>query len=85
MYILKFLGVMVSMILADVAWTQYFIKVSERKSLSSGIWSASIIIFGAICTMNYVGDPTMLVAAGIGAFIGTYITVEYKKRKSENV
>ena len=80
-YTLKFITVMCSMILADVCWTQYFIKVDERKSIAAGIWGSSIIIFGAITTVNYVGDHTLLIAAVLGSFIGTTATVEYKKRK----
>lgn len=74
---------MFSMILADICWTYYFIKVEERKSLSAGIWSAMIIIFGMFSVLNYVEDRTLTVAAIIGAFVGTYIAVELKKRKED--
>jgi hypothetical protein len=80
-YILKFLGVMVSMILADICWTYYFIKVEERKSLAAGIWSSLIIVFGMFSVINYVDDRSLTIAAIIGAFIGTYVAVEVKKRK----
>lgn len=83
LYVLKFFGVMFSMILADICWTYYFIKVEERKSLSAGIWSALIIIFGMFSVLNYVDDRTLTVAAIIGAFVGTYIAVEMKKRKED--
>lgn len=80
MYILQFIGVMTSMILADVSWTYYFIKVEERKSLSAGIWSALIVVFGIFTTINYVEDRSLVVAAIIGAFAGTFLAVEIKKR-----
>lgn len=79
-YILQFIGVMTSMILADVSWTYYFIKVEERKSLSAGIWSALIVVFGIFTTINYVEDRSLVVAAIIGAFVGTFLAVEIKKR-----
>lgn len=68
------------MILADISWTYYFIKVEERKSLSAGIWSALIVVFGIFTTINYVEDRTLIVAAIIGAFIGTFLAVEIKNR-----
>jgi len=80
MYILQFIGVMTSMILADISWTYYFIKVEERKSLAAGIWSALIVVFGIFTTINYVDDRSLVVAAIIGAFIGTFLAVEIKSR-----
>lgn len=80
-YIAKFLGVMTSMILADVSWTYYFIKIEERRPIGAGIWGSLIIVFGAFTTLNYVGDHTLLIAAILGSFIGTALTVEYKRRK----
>ena len=79
-YILQFIGVMTSMILADISWTYYFIKVEERNSLSAGIWSALIVVFGIFTTINYVEDRSLVVAAIIGAFAGTFFAVEIKKR-----
>lgn len=80
-YALQFLSVMVSMVLADICWALYFIKVSERKSVPAGLWGSAIIVFGAFTTVNYVSDHTLMIAAIIGSFIGTWATVEYKKRK----
>jgi len=80
---IKFLLVIVSMCFADIAWTFYFIKVEERKSLGAGIWSSLIICFGAFSAINYVEDRRLMVAAVVGAFLGTALTVEYKKRKEK--
>lgn len=82
-FILKFFLVMVSMILADIAWTYFFIKVDERRAIAAGIWSALIVAFGAFTTMNYVQDPRLFFAAVIGAFIGTAGTVKYKQHKEK--
>ena len=82
-YWLKFIAVLCSMILADVAWAMYFIKVDERRSVAAGVWGSSILIFGAYTTVNYVHDHTLLVAALIGSFVGTFATVELKKWKED--
>ena len=81
MFTLKFIGVMFSMILADVCWTMYFIEVDRRRPIPAGIWGASIILFGAFTTVEYVADHRYLIAAFIGSFIGTAGTVYYKKKK----
>jgi hypothetical protein len=83
-YILKFLLVMLAMIIADVCWTVYFIKVEERRAIASGIWSSLIIIASAFTTTSYVEDRSLIPAAVLGAFIGTAATVWYKKRSEQN-
>ena len=82
-YILTFLGVMVAMIIADVCWTYYFIKVEERKAIPAGVWSALIIVASAFITTSYVEDRSLVVAAVIGAFLGTAGTVWYKDKKEK--
>tara|TARA_R110000868_G_scaffold213357_2_gene463396 strand:- start:65 stop:322 length:258 start_codon:yes stop_codon:yes gene_type:complete len=84
MYILNFLGVGVAMFLADVCWAYYFINISERKSSSAGIWAVLIYMFGAFTVTSYMNDKTLIIAALIGSFLGTYCSVEYKKRKEKN-
>ena len=78
-YVLKFFGVMSAMILADICWALYFIKVTERKHYQAGMWGSAIVLFSGVCTFEYVHDPTLMIAAIVGAFIGTAGTVYFKK------
>ena len=80
-YIIKFILVVIAMIIADVCWTYYFIKVEERKAIAAGIWSALIIVVSSFITTSYVEDRSLVPAAVIGAFIGTAGTVWYKNKK----
>jgi hypothetical protein len=80
-YILKFILVVLAMIVADVCWTYYFIKVEERKAVAAGIWSALIIVASSFITASYVENKSLIPAAVLGAFIGTAGTVWYKNRK----
>ena len=80
-YVLTFIGVMLAMIVADICWTYYFIKVEERKPLAAGMWSALIIIASAFTTTSYVQDRSLILAAIVGAFIGTAGTVYFKYKK----
>ena len=82
-YLLKFLGVMISVAIADICWVHYFIKVEERKAVIAGWWSVGIIGLGAISVEGYVHDPTLIIAAMIGAFIGTYITIKFNMHKKK--
>ena len=78
-YILKFLGVALSIFLCDICWVYYTLKVQERNPLHSALWGVGIIVLGALSVEGYMSDSTLIIAAAIGAFIGTYISVKYKK------
>jgi len=80
-FAIKFILVMLSMVLADICWTMYFIEVDKRRPIPAGIWSSAILLFGAVTTVHYVNDHRLLVAAIIGAFIGTAGTVYFKNKK----
>ena len=80
-FAIKFILVMLSMILADICWTMYFIEVNKRRPIPAGIWGSSILLFGAFTTVHYVNDHRLLVAAIIGAFLGTAGTVYFKNKK----
>ena len=67
--------------IADVCWTYYFIKIEERKSVAAGLWGIGIYLCGAFTIMSYMEDRTLVVAAMMGSFVGTYLTVEHKKKK----
>lgn len=85
-YLVKFLTVLLAMAIADVCWTYYFIKIEERRSVAAGLWGIGIYLCGAFTIMSYMEDRSLVVAAMIGSFIGTWATVEYKKKKeSKNV
>ena len=80
-YLFKFLTVFIAMGIADVCWTYYFIKIEERKSVAAGLWGIGIYLCGAFTIMSYMEDRTLVVAAMMGSFVGTYLTVEHKKKK----
>lgn len=80
-YIIKFTIVFFAMALTDVCWAYYFIKIGERKAVQAGIWAILLFLSGAVVTTSYVGDNSLIAAAALGSFAGTYITVKYKKHK----
>ncbi len=80
-YVLQCLLVFVAMVIADVCWTYYFIKIEERKSLAAGVWGSALYVCGVFGVLSYTEDRTLIIPAVLGAFVGTYLTIEYKKRK----
>jgi hypothetical protein len=74
------LGVFFGVLLADVAWTLYFIETGRGQAVKAGVWSAAIVGLGAFTTVSYVHDRKLILAAMAGAFVGTWATVAWKKR-----
>ncbi len=75
----KFALVMGLMILVDACWAKYTLAMQRKDAIVSGLWSVGIMLCGALVTVNYIGDRTLIVAAAIGAFIGTYFVVKHSK------
>ena len=80
-FALKFLFTFLSMVATDVAWTVYFLKVEERNPKLAALWSSIIMLCSIMVTTSYVDDRRLFPAAILGAFVGTYIVVEHKRRK----
>jgi hypothetical protein len=83
-YLIKFIGVAISVALADVCWVKYFHGVEDGNPLKAGLWAVGLIVLGALSIEGYVSDSSLIIAAGIGAFIGTYITVAHKNHVKIN-
>ena len=73
---------MVAMVLTDMCWAYYFMKVEERNAPQAGMWAVLLFMSGAVVTTNFIGDNTLIFAAALGAFIGTYFTVKFKKKQA---
>lgn len=82
---MKFLLIMASVALADVCWAMYFIKIGDKSSIKAGFWASLLIVLSAYTTVNYVHDSRFIIPAALGAFIGTYISVEWSKRKEKKL
>lgn len=72
---LQHLLVIVGMAVADALYTLWARKSAQSKPLSAAIWASLIIPTYGFVVIKYNQDPTFLVSAMIGAFIGTYLTV----------
>lgn len=75
---IKFILVMASVCGADICWAKYMIHVNKGNALMAALWSSGIVIVGSISFFGYIEDKRFIFASIIGAFIGTYITVNKK-------
>lgn len=74
---IRHLGVLLAVALADSLWTAYITAVSDRLAMVAGWYSAGIILCGAFVTLSYLKDRRFLVSAALGGFLGTYLMVRF--------
>ena len=79
--IVTFLLIMAAMAFVDVCWTLYFINLVERRAHTAAFWSAMIIVITAFIVTIYIEDAIYIIAAFIGAYVGTFGTIVWKKKK----
>lgn len=72
---IRFALVFLATLLADVCWTKYFQQVAAKAAHASALWSASIIALGAFTITEYTQSRWLILAAVLGAYAGTWLTV----------
>lgn len=80
---MKFLLVFVAMAVTDIFWTIYLLSVEERKVFKASLFAMLLYLSGAFVVTSYVGNSLLIIAAALGSFTGTYVTIWNKKRKSK--
>ncbi len=79
MEILKFIGTIFLMMITEGCCTMYLIFTEKRHAVKAGIWCSATILFTSLTVINYVEDRKMIIAAVIGAFLGSFIITKIKK------
>jgi hypothetical protein len=75
-YIAVFLG----MAAQDFVWAYYTLALTAHQSIRAGFYASGIILIGGFVTVSYVNDHYLLIAAALGAFVGTASASKLLKR-----
>ena len=62
--------------ISDFIWTKYMASVAAHAALQASTWSTLLIAAGAYVTLSYVEDKRLVIAACLGAFLGTYFGIQ---------
>ncbi len=79
---ITFILVVVSAAINDACWTFYFIKVAEKRIIPACFWSALIILVGLYSMSSCIENKDFIIAAILGAIIGTAASVWYSKKSN---
>jgi hypothetical protein len=66
----------------DALWALYIRRSSQGKALAAASCAAVLLGLGAFNAISYLEDHWMLLPAMSGAFIGTYATLVWERRRS---
>lgn len=74
--------IFVTYVLVDILYAAYIIAVEKRRPLAAAAISSvlySLLAFGVI---TYSKNPIYLIPLASGAFLGTYLTVRFHRKKN---
>jgi len=74
-HILKFLIVFLGMAVFDFLYAIYTRAVIDKKSFRGGSLACLMVLVQGLIIVSYTKEPKLLIAAALGAFIGTYIGI----------
>lgn len=81
--ILNMIFIFFVVLVADMLWVHYIDYVATYKPILAA--NFAVLVYGAssVAIIAYTSDAIYLIPAFVGAWIGTYVIVKWKKRKSE--
>lgn len=65
----------------DWVWTRYIITVANKNPLESAFWSAGTIMLSGAAAVEYVKEPLLLIPAGAGAWLATWMAVTRERNR----
>jgi hypothetical protein len=84
-YMCNLFLVFVATIVVDWIWAAYIIHTSKKNTLKASILATLITCIGSFVTLSFIEDHRAIIAAGAGAFVGTFLSIKFNKIKEQNV
>jgi len=74
---IKYIVIFFALVITDVVWALYIRWAAKGKALKAGLSSILIYVIGAFTFGEFIKDAWILIPAGLGCFVGTYVTIKY--------
>lgn len=75
------MGIFVAYVVIDILYVYYTLYVTRLRAVAAANTSLLIYLIAAIGVINYVGNYLYIIPIVIGAWVGTYATVYWEKKK----
>jgi hypothetical protein len=73
----KYIAIFFALFVTDIIWALYVKWTSRGEAIKAALASFFIYVIGAFTIGEFIKDPWVLIPAGLGCFVGTYITITY--------
>lgn len=77
---LIWLQVFVGLVVIDVLYAIYTKQVQKDNAFLSSLSAAVLYVISGLVVVGFVKDIWLLIPAGLGAFVGTYIGVKINNK-----
>lgn len=74
---MKYIFVFAAMLALDFIYAEYTKACADRRRLWASAMAGVMPLFLGYLAISYVGDPTTIAAACLGAFCGTWLSLKY--------
>jgi hypothetical protein len=75
--VIKYIIIFIALLITDVIWAFYIRWSASGKAFRAAVMSILIYVIGAFTFAEFIKDQWVLIPAGLGCFIGTYVTIKY--------
>lgn len=77
---IEWIEIFTALVVIDVLHAIYTKQIQKDKPFHASLLATSIYLVNALAVISFVQDPWLLIPAGLGAFVGTYIGVKINMR-----
>lgn len=77
-YLLIFAGVLV----IDIVYTRYLHAIYQQQVIAACCWASTVTSISGMIIINYTSSLWSIVAAALGAFAGTYVSMKFRKQET---
>jgi hypothetical protein len=74
---IKYIVIFLALVFTDIIWALYIRWSASGKAFRAGISSIFIYVIGAFTFGEFIKDVWIVVPAGLGCFVGTYVTIKW--------
>lgn len=83
--IIEILTAFFGMMILDIAFALYVIAAAANKAHIASLWAVLILLLNGVVILAYIDNNWMLVPAGAGAYVGTFIAIKLSGGKNEKI
>lgn len=78
--VVQWLVAFVLLAVTDVCWAFYTKATASSKPFPAACWAVGLFMLGGSAVVTYTTNPALLIPAGFGAFVGTYLGASLGKK-----